>query len=120
MVDRVYDQVEIFEKNIEPEIVKENFVSAENINIFRQGMREAVTYGSARILNSLPVTAAAKTGTAQRGLDKTPHAWFTSFAPYNEPEIVVTVLVEESGEGSAISAPITYEFMHWYFRYYRK
>ncbi|MBT5338002.1 penicillin-binding protein 2 [Candidatus Falkowbacteria bacterium] len=119
LIDRYYDQVAKKEVQIETEILNEQFVADKTLQIIRQGLRQAVTQGSAKILNSLPVTAAAKTGTAQWATDKTPHSWFTSFAPYNDAEIVVTILVEEGGEGSAIAAPIAYEFMHWYFNYYK-
>lgn len=76
------------------------------IDTVRQGMREAVMYGSARLLSSLPFAAAGKTGTAQWHAEKKTHAWFTSFAPFEAPEIVVTVLVEEGGEGSSFAAPV--------------
>ena len=43
------------------------------------------------------------------------HAWFTSFAPYVDPEIVVTVFVANGGEGSAVAAPIANEVLNAYF-----
>jgi len=57
-----------------------------------------------------------KTGTAQSHIEShLPHAWFTVFAPFNEPRIVLTVLVEESGEGSNIAAPIAKKLLEDYF-----
>lgn len=120
IVDRYLDQESGQEVVLGSQIIRQDFIEQENINIIRQGMRQAVTNGSAKILNSLPVTSAAKTGTAQWATDKTPHSWFTAFAPYNDSELVITILVEEGGEGSAVSAPIAYEFLSWYFREYRK
>jgi peptidoglycan glycosyltransferase len=67
-------------------------------------------------LNALPVKAGAKTGTAQWGEGKKPHAWFTAFAPYEKTNLVLTVLVEEGEEGSAITAQIAHDFMQWFFR----
>ena len=96
-------------------LIRENFISKENIDIVRAGMRQTVTSGSAEKLLSLPVTSAAKTGTAQWSTTKSPHAWFTAFAPFQNPEISVTVLVEEGEEGSRISLDIAREFMMWYF-----
>lgn len=62
------------------------------------------------------IVVACKTGTAQHGGDKTlPHAWITLFAPAYDPEIVVTVLVEESGEGSQVAAPIAKEVLTAWF-----
>jgi cell division protein FtsI/penicillin-binding protein 2 len=63
---------------------------------------------------------AGKTGTAQWHINKQPMAWFTGFAPYNNPEVVITVLVEEGGEGSKTCVPITYDMLNWYFNVYKE
>jgi len=102
-------------EEIQSETERRDFISADNLRIVRQGLRQAVTFGSARILNSLPVSAGAKTGTAQWNSEKEPHAWFTCFAPFENAEIVVTILVEEGEEGSTMAAPIAYDFLSWYF-----
>ncbi|OGL73770.1 penicillin-binding protein 2 [Candidatus Uhrbacteria bacterium RIFCSPHIGHO2_12_FULL_60_25] len=81
----------------------------------RQGMRETVTYGSGRRLNALSFPVAGKTGTAQWRSDKPNHAWFTGYAPANAPEVVVTVLLEEGGEGSSSAVPVAGEILQaWY------
>ncbi|MBI5076985.1 penicillin-binding protein 2 [Candidatus Falkowbacteria bacterium] len=116
IVERYFDQTQNKLVQVEKEILRKDIVSQENINIVRQGLRQTVTSGSAKKLRSLPVAAAAKTGTAEWSEGKSPHAWFTAFAPYNEPEIVITVLVEEGGEGSAIAQDIAFDFLNWYFR----
>ena len=62
------------------------------------------------------VSIACKTGTAQHGDEETlPHAWITLFAPAYDPQVVVTVLVEESGEGSNVAAPIAKEILTAWF-----
>ncbi len=62
------------------------------------------------------VVVACKTGTAQHGGEQTlPHAWITLFAPAYDPQIVVTVLAEESGEGSNIAAPVAKEILEEFF-----
>ena len=109
------ESVETEKVPVENYLIRENFISKENINIVRAGMRQTVTSGSAKRMFDLPVTSAAKTGTAQWSTAKPPHAWFTAFAPYENPEISVTVLVEEGEEGSRISLDIAREFMMWYF-----
>lgn len=106
-------------KDISGEVVREGFIDDYNVMVVRQGMRETVISGSARSLQSLPVESAGKTGTAQWHSVKKPHAWFTSFAPYDNPEIVVTILVEEGEEGSTVATPIAKEFMMWYFNEYK-
>ncbi len=79
---------------------------AASVKVVQEGMRDCVTYGSCRGISSLPFPTAGKTGTAQWNANKPTHAWFTSFAPYDHPEIVVTVLLEEGGEGSSVSVPV--------------
>lgn len=107
---------------VKPQIISQNVFSPVNVDIVRQGLREAVTYGSASSLNSLGVTMAGKTGTAQWTADpkKLPHAWFTGFAPYEKPEIAITVMIEEGGEGSSVSVPVAKQFTDWYFNVYKK
>lgn len=58
---------------------------------------------------------AGKTGTAQAGRDQKPFAWFTAYAPADQPEIVVTVALEEAGEGSAEAAPLARAVFAAYF-----
>ncbi len=102
-------------KKMEPEIINSNFISRENIDIIRQGLREGVLYGSSRRLQSLPVSSAGKTGTAQWHSEKPPHAWFAGFAPYENPEITIVVLIEEGEEGSGIALSVAKDIMNWYF-----
>jgi len=102
-------------KNIDPVIIRSNIVDENNLQIIRAGMRQTITIGSGISLNSLPVQVAGKTGTAQWSSTQAPHAWFVGFAPYNNPQIVITVLVEEGVEGSAITAQISKDILNWYF-----
>ncbi len=102
---------------VEPEIMRENFISKHNIDIVKSGMRKAVTIGSASSLDNLPIKVAGKTGTAQFGTEGKTHAWFICFAPYDDPEIVLAVLVEGGGEGYKVAAPVAKEILEWYFKY---
>ncbi|OIO48753.1 MAG: penicillin-binding protein 2 [Parcubacteria group bacterium CG1_02_41_12] len=102
-------------RKIEPVVLNKDFIDPYNINVIQQGLRAAVEYGTVRSLSALPVEAAGKTGTAQFSSEKLPHAWFTGYAPYRDPEIVVTILVEE-GEGGDLSAtPIAKKIFEWWF-----
>ncbi|PIZ95927.1 MAG: penicillin-binding protein 2 [Candidatus Magasanikbacteria bacterium CG_4_10_14_0_2_um_filter_33_14] len=102
------------------EILDENFISPSNVETVRLGMKDCVDYGSCRRLSTLPFAAAAKTGTAQWSQEKDNHAWFTSFAPYDNPEIVITVLMEEGGEGSTIGSQTVDAFYRWWAEYRNK
>lgn len=84
------------------------------LSVVRDGMHQTITYGSATLLQSLPVSSAGKTGTAQWAIGRAPHTWFTGFAPFENPEICVTVLVEE-GATSYFATPIAYDVFAWYF-----
>ncbi len=71
---------------------------------------------SASFADYRKVSIACKTGTAQHGGEQTlPHAWITLFAPAYNPQIVVTVLSEESGEGSNVAAPIAKKILEYWF-----
>lgn len=113
---KIIDEETQEEENLLPQVLRENFVNPQNLEVVRQGMREAVIYGSARALKDLPVEAAGKTGTAQFSKGEKTHAWFTCFAPYDNPEIVLTILIEEGGEGDKVAVPIAKNVLEWYFR----
>jgi len=100
---------------ISPQVLNKNFIKPQNIETVRQGLRDGVLYGSSSALNELGIQAAGKTGTAQWGINKKSHAWFTGFAPYDKPEIAITVLMEEGGEGSITALPVAKEILWWYF-----
>ena len=107
------DKKNLYEARIEK--IRENFISDESLEVVRTGMREAVLSGSALRLSDLSVAVAGKTGTAQAPGSNASHAWFASFAPYDDPEIVLMILVEHGGEGSQTAAPVAREVYQWYF-----
>ncbi len=105
----------VTEEKIEPQVISKNFISPSNIQVVREGMRQTIISGTAQLLKSLPVEAAGKTGTAQFGSENKTHGWFVSFAPYDNPEIAMAVLVEGGGEGHSTAVPVTNEVLKWYF-----
>ncbi|MDB4940028.1 MAG: penicillin-binding protein 2, penicillin-binding protein 2 [Candidatus Doudnabacteria bacterium] len=100
----------------QPKAIRAGFIDPKNIEIVREGMRQTVTSGTARSLDSLPITSAGKTGTAQFDAadPKATHAWFTAFAPYENPKIVIVVLIEAGGEGSSAATPVVKETLKWW------
>lgn len=102
-------------RSMEPEVIREDFIDKSHVEAVREGLRQGVTSGSSRRLSLLSVSAAGKTGTAQAGDGKETHAWLASFAPYEDPEIVLVVLAENGGGGSQVAAPIAYEILKWHF-----
>jgi cell division protein FtsI/penicillin-binding protein 2 len=100
----------------QPKVIAENLFDPAVIKIVQDGMRQAVTDGSARALNSLPIPVSAKTGTAQFDANNLSryHAWFTSYAPSDDPQIAITVLVEGGGEGYAVAGPVAKAGYAWW------
>jgi penicillin-binding protein 2 len=118
LVKEIVDSEKNLIEEAKTEILRQNFIDHLNIQIVREGMRQAVTgwnspHASAILLNSLPVTAAAKTGTAEVAGGF--HNWVTVFAPYEDPEIVLTVMVENVEELQAIALPVARDVLEWYF-----
>ncbi len=100
-----------------PIVKNQQVVSPESIAVVREGMRQTVTAGSARSLNTaVPVPSAGKTGTAQFGKKDKTHAWFTAFAPYDKPTIAITVMVEEGAGSNDTAVPIAREVLAEYFK----
>ncbi len=98
-----------------PQVISNPGIEPAYMKIVQEGMRETVTSGSGRSLDSLSVPVAGKTGTSQfDGSDPSrTHAWFVSYAPYNDPKIVLTVLVEAGGGGDTAAVPIAKQAYSW-------
>ncbi len=107
-------------EDFEPEIIRDSFFSEENIKVVQEGMRQAVTgknspLASATLLNGLPVSSAAKTGTAQVSKEDFYNNWVTVFAPYEDPQIVLTIMFEDVSGIRAVSVPAARDILDWYF-----
>ena len=102
-------------KEFLPQIIRDTGFSEGNLKVVLGGMRDAVIYGSSAILNDLPIKAAAKTGTAQTSKKDYYYNWVTVIAPYDNPEIVLTVLVEDVPGVRAAALPVAHETLKWYF-----
>lgn len=89
-------------------------VSEGNLRAVREAMRETVLEGSGEALRDLPLAVAGKTGTAQIGGSPDTHAWFVSFAPYEQPRLVLTVLVEKGGDGDKVAVPLAKKIWEWW------
>jgi len=100
-------------------------LGSETLRVVKEGMKGACAPGGTAfpLFNFSPGGlprqggVACKTGTAEFGdpAGRT-HAWLTAFAPVDEPQIVVTVLVEAGGEGSRVAAPIVKKVLEEWFR----
>lgn len=100
-------------------------ISDATYGVIRTGMKAACESGGTgypffdfRVGDAIGerVEVGCKTGTAEsHAASGKPLAWFTVFAPFENPEIVLTVLVEEGGQGSDAAAPIAKDILKAYF-----
>lgn len=107
-------------------------LSREGESVIRKDIRQQIHQalievvhgnGTARQLRYSPYKIAGKTGTAQvigHGSrvvpsERTkPHAWFVAYAPYDDPQIALAVIVENGGGGSAVAAPVAKKIIEAY------
>jgi len=104
-----------------PEVLGQIPVSEENLALVCEGLRAAVEWGTGWGANLEGIEVAGKTGTAEypgprdeEGHLPT-HAWFTAFAPAEEPEIALLVFVAGGGDGAATAVPIAVDILRYYF-----
>ncbi|MCA1668990.1 MAG: hypothetical protein LC793_16675 [Thermomicrobia bacterium] len=108
--------------------LRQSLVKPEHLDLVRQGMRLVIAdkRGTAFGKINVPVEVAGKTGTAEYGAAiavkgkpltyQRQHAWFTAFAPYQNPEVVVAVLIVGGGEGTTFAAPAANDILNAYFK----
>jgi penicillin-binding protein 2 len=113
-------------KFFRPYVSSDNNVPAVNIDLsylkneFREvqkGMRQTVTspLGTAKLLDNLPMATAAKTGSAQIKNNTQENAFFIGYAPYENPQIAIMVMIENSKEGSLNAVPVARDVFSWYY-----
>lgn len=91
-------------------------IKQETFSDIEKGLIAACTDGgTAYPFFGFSPQVACKTGTAETSKKDITHAWFTVYAPFENPEIVLTVLAEEGGEGSKVAAPLAYEILNYWF-----
>lgn len=101
-------------EEIKPEIYRRVNFSPDTSKIIKEGLRQTILKGTGWRANIKEVAVAGKTGTAQNPHGET-HAWFIGFAPYEDPEICITVFLENGGEGGEAAAPIARAMLEKYF-----
>ena len=79
-------------------------ISEENLEAVKEGMRGLTTGYLAPYFKDCVVSAGAKTGTAQINKETTNNGVFVCFAPYEDPEIVISIVIEQGGTGAALAS----------------
>ena len=121
---------------VKPTVQREVGFRKAHLDVAREGMRRVVhgptgtapssgglqtKWPMTNPANEPQITIGGKTGTAEigqadeNGLYDRQHAWFTCFAPFDDPEIAITVIVEDGGEGSAYAVPVVDRVLRAYF-----
>ena len=90
-------------------------MTAEEAAILKEDMISVVAEGSGYRAASEYAQVAGKTGSAQYNSTGGMHAWFTGFAPAEDPEIALTVIIEGGGSGGEVAAPIAGSIFNYYF-----
>lgn len=106
LMKRIQKQDGTMIKEFEPELVDELKVSPSVIRLMQESLREVITGGTGRrSFAGFPVPIAGKTGTAENphGRD---HGWFVGYGPFENPNVVVAVVVEQGGFGAVSAVPI--------------
>lgn len=92
-------------------------MSEEESAALKSLMQDVVEKGTASRLKGLSYTAAGKTGSAEyNSVKEDSHAWFTGFAPVENPEISVTIIIEGAGSGGDYAVPIAKRIFDEYFK----
>lgn len=109
-------------ENVGGEVIKQfmpaaygSLMTAQEALVLTEWMREVVVTGTGSALRTDAYTVAGKTGSAEFETGKETHSWFTGFAPAEDPQLVVSVLVEEGGSGGKAAAPIARSIFDAYF-----
>lgn len=91
-------------------------MSEEEAEILKSLMTAVVEGGTAKKLSGQEYTVAGKTGSAEySSVESECHAWFTGFAPVENPEICVTIIMEKTGSGGDYAVPIVRRILDAYF-----
>src|SRR3989344_6163669 len=113
IVKKVTDQNKNTIVSFEPQELTKLPFKKENINEVRSDMEETVLSGTAQLFKTLPVRMGAKTGTTEVIKGARVNSLFTAFAPFENPELTMTVLVEGSASNQGLAIRTAYNVLKW-------
>lgn len=118
LVDQVVSPEGKVEKAYAPELLRTVYLAPQYWDVLQQGLRQVTAAGTgAGVFKDFKPAVAGKSGSAETGRGTT-HSWFACYAPAEQPRIVVAVLIDEGGEGSAAAAPVVRNILERYFSLY--
>jgi len=117
---RVLDSEGSEVQSFTPQVERVFPVEDKYLALIREGMRRSVSEGYNAYARKASVAIAGKTGSAEFGPylykdNRQAHAWFVAFAPYEDPQLAVVVMVEGGGEGSRVAVPAVTDIVEYYF-----
>ncbi|MEK9158279.1 MAG: penicillin-binding transpeptidase domain-containing protein [Patescibacteria group bacterium] len=115
IAERIVDSNKNTIKLISPKVLGTLPFRDDVLSEVKSDMEETVISGTAQIFNDLPVRVGAKTGTAEVVKGQSINSLFTAFAPFEHPELAVTVLIEGSASNQGLALRATHAIFEWYF-----
>jgi len=113
LVDRILDSNGKLVHRTIPQVRRQVEATPEQFGMVRNGMRLAVTSGTARACNLADIAVCGKTGSAEnRGAA---HAWFVCFAPMDKPSIAIACIVEHGKHGATTAGPVCRAILDVYY-----
>jgi len=98
-------------KTRDAEVAYEPQISQANLAIMRRSLEDVISDGTAKgVFRGFDSSVAGKTGTAQVA-NKDDYAWFTAYAPADEPRYAVAVAIEQGGHGGSVAGPAAREIL---------
>ena len=115
LVDRIQDITKDKQKTNKAKKRNELDVQDSTLEAIQKGMFMVVNSGNLKsVFKDVPVKVAGKTGTAQISANEPNHALFVSFAPYESPEISVTVVMPNAFTSSNAASLASYIYQYYF------
>lgn len=112
LVEAELDPSQHVVRQTSPKVITQQVADPADLAVVQEGMRQTVLAGTAQTLKTLPISVAGKTGSAQFGAkNQTLHSWFVGYAPADNPQIAIAVIVEGGGESSDSAVPAAKAFL---------
>lgn len=117
LVQEILEPTGEIAEEFEPVVKRKLDLKPTALQAIRDGMRQVITSGTARsAFRGFSIPVAGKTGTAELSKNTVDvHGWFASYAPVDNPEVVVIVALERAGGGGGSAAPIARKVYETYF-----